>query len=340
MPLSSNSVFGIGQLTAAINKIEPTPTLIRSLNLFKAEYKTTTYVQVEEKNGTLNLVGNVPRGTMGQGVSTSRKPPKTFSMLHLPKNDIIRADDVQNVRAFGTTNKTEAVADLVNEKLALMKGDIEYTREHLMLGALQGQILDADGQTVITDIYQEFGLTRTVNTWRAADNIAVNIDKLKLAYAKLLKGENMNGMIALVSPEFMEKLITHDSLKDIYTRYQDGSLYRTADTHVDFHHKGIDFIVYADDFGGNNKIKANEAIVLPKGTRNTFREFFAPADMNSAVNTIAQAYYAMREKLEFDKGWKLHAQSNPLPLVLRPELVQTIKMTKGANHDHTKQPTG
>ena len=40
---------------------------------------------------------------------------------------------------------------------------------------------------------------------------------------------------------------------------------------------------------------------------------------------MAQPYYAKREAMKFAKGWDLEAQSNPLPLVLRPELVATIK---------------
>lgn len=329
MPLSSNHVFGVNALTLAINKIPATPTLIRSLNVFKADYKTTTYVQVEEAEGVLTLVENRPRGAVGEPVKTHRSPPRTFNMLHLVKDDVVRADDVQNIRAFGQMSQTGAIAELVNDKLALMKGDIEYTREHLMFGALQGKLLDADGKTVITDIYKEFGLTRTVNTWNlsASDtHVSVLIDRLKIAYAKLLKGESMTGLAVLVSPEFMEKLITHKTVHDYYLRYQDGQAYREGNTHVSFEHKGVKFIVHTDDFGSGQKIKDGEGIIVPLGTRNTFREYFAPADMNSTVNTKAQAYYASREVLTHDKGWSLHAQSNPLPLVLRPELVQTVKL--------------
>ena len=49
------------------------------------------------------------------------------------------------------------------------------------------------------------------------------------------------------------------------------------------------------------------------------------ADMNETVNSIALPYYASREKMAHDKGWSLHAQSNPLPLPLRPDLVATLK---------------
>ncbi len=48
--------------------------------------------------------------------------------------------------------------------------------------------------------------------------------------------------------------------------------------------------------------------------------------MNGTVNTIAIPYYASREKLQHDKGWSLHAQSNVLPVALRPLALATLKM--------------
>lgn len=135
-----------------------------------------------------------------------------------------------------------------------------------------------------------------------------------------------NGIIALCSPAFMHALIGHKSVKELYLRHQEARLYREGNTDVEFIHKGVKFIVYADEFESGLKIADDEAIILPTGTRNVFREYFAPADMNATVNTLAKPYYASTEKLPHDKGWQLHAQSNPLPLVLRPDLVATIKI--------------
>ena len=87
------------------------------------------------------------------------------------------------------------------------------------------------------------------------------------------------------------------------------------------------FINYDHVFESGLQITEGEAIILPAGTKNTFKEFFAPADKSSTVNTKALPYYASREPLGHDKGWSLEAQSNPLPLLLRPELVATLKMT-------------
>ena len=136
----------------------------------------------------------------------------------------------------------------------------------------------------------------------------------------------VNGWLCLCSPEFMQALVYHKSIEPLYIRYQDGKAYREGDTSVEFAHKNIRFVQYDYDFGNGVKIKDGEAILLPLGTRTTFAEYFAPANYSETVNTKAQAYYAKRTAMKFDKGWELEAQSNPLPLVLRPELVATVKV--------------
>lgn len=329
MPLSNNSIYGVEPLTQAINKIPAVPTLIRSKGIFKPELLTTTTVKVEEKEGILSLVQSRARGVPGEPVKEHRKPPETFETIHLVKNDIVYADEVQNLRAFGKS-VAQSVQERVLGKAAAMKNDIELTREHLMLGALKGKILDADGTTELYDLYKKFGLTRAEHAWNLSSdkvNVSTLADKLHLDFAKKAKGETIGQLIALVSPEFMETLINHKSVYDVYLRYNQAAQQREGDTYIHFVHKGIDFIVYAEQFESGLKIGADEAVVLPSQSRNAFREFFAPADMNSTVNTPALPYYLTREVLKHDTGWDLRAQSNVLPLVLRPDLVQTIKLT-------------
>lgn len=330
MPLSNNQHFGVKPMSEAINKLPATPTTIRSLGIFTPQYLTTTHVDVELKHNSLTLVEAVPRGTPGEPVASGPRNIESFNLLHLPKNDVVIADDVQNVRAFGSANSTETVAEKVNDKLAGMKADIEYTREYLMLGALLGKVMNRDGTTELLNIYQRFGLTRGEHVWaldQANTKVGQKIDATKTALAKLKRGEVVSGWACLCSPEFMQALVYHDNIVKLYERFQDGKAYREGNTNIEFEHKDIRFIQYDDDFGNNVKIKAGEAILLPLGTRSTYREFFAPANYSETVNTKALPYYAKREKMKFDKGWELEAQSNPLPLVMRPELVATLKIS-------------
>lgn len=327
MPLSSNSQFGLRPMTEAINKLPSTPSIIRELGLFKPKYHTTTFVRLGEKNRALALVSAVPRGAAGEGVNTEYNHIGNFDMLHLIKHDQILADDVQNLASWGTDNKAATIAELVNDKLADMKQDIEHTREHLMFGALQGKILNADGSELI-DIYKRFGLTRQKTTLATAakDNLTIGFEAIKTMARKNRKGENVSGWICLCSAKFFNAIISHQSIIDIYLRHQEAKAYRDGFDGT-FETAGIRFIQYDEEFASGAKIADGSAIFVPQGTRDTFYEHFAPANINGAVNTRAQAYYAQREKLSFDKGWQLEAQSNPLPLVHRPELVMDVSLS-------------
>lgn len=326
MPLSNNQHFGVRPMTEAINELPETPTIIRDLGIFSEKNLTTTYVDIERKGNELSLVEVVPRGSTGKGVQINRQAPITFKSMHLPVDEYVLADDVQNLRAFGSDNNTVAVADLVNEKLQAMKGNIEFTTEEKMLGTLLGKHINNDG-SVIIDIYQAFGLQRNEYQldFSANANLNQQFDDIIRSQRKELGGEMYKGNIMLCGADFFDEIVYHKSLKDVYLRYQEAKAYRDESTAFDFEHKGIKLKVYDHQFENGTKIEDDEGVWLPNGTRQSFRIFYSPADMNGAVNTLAKKFYASREKLAHDKGWNLHAQSNILPMLLRPKLVATVK---------------
>ncbi len=332
MPLSNEANFGVRPLTEAINNLPVTPTTIRESGLFVPEYLTTTYVDVESKGNQLTLVQSAPRGTPGKPVGESRDGKKTFQTVHLPKDDVVRADDVQNVRAFGSDNTATAVNDKVNDKLAGMKSDLEYTREHLQLGALQGKVLDADG-SVIYDFNKEFNITRPTLSLKLSDDTTKAgsvLDNFLRQRKKALAGDTFKGWVIYASPEWLEAFVYHKSIYELYARFADSAKAYTQDnsnTDVAFRYRNADIVEYDYQFGSDVDIKAGEALLAPVGTKKTLKEYFAPADMNATVNTKALPYYASREKLLHDKGWSLHAQSNVLPVALRPLALATLKLS-------------
>lgn len=329
MPLSDNSKFGVQALTTAVNKIDPGASQIRELGIFEPEYLTTTYADIEFQDGKVHLVASKERGTAGQAVESPKRTVRTVKIPHLPIHDVIRADDVQNLRAFGTT-QAATVMDKVNEKLAGGKSDLEYTREHLMLGALQGKILDADG-SVILDINTDFKVqrkTQDIELSKDTTEVGSVLDKLLSEQRQKFAGAQVRGWVVYCGIDFLNALKKHKSIFEVYKRYDEARAYREGDTlnPTEFVHKGIRFIEYANHFDSDADIAADKAILLPVG-RNLYKEYFAPADMNATVNTRALPYYASREKLQHDKGWSLHVQSNPLPIALRPELLATLTMS-------------
>ena len=154
------------------------------------------------------------------------------------------------------------------------------------------------------------------------------LDKLLSEQRQKFNGAQVRGWVVYCGAEFLSALKEHKSIFEVYKRFDEARAYREGDTlnPTEFIHKGIRFIEYANHFGSDADIGADKAILLPVG-RNLYKEYFAPADMNATVNTRALPYYASREKLQHDKGWSLHMQSNPLPIALRPELLATLTMS-------------
>lgn len=322
MPLSSESEFGLKQLTNTINNLPTTPTIIRALNLFKPKYLTTTYIKLGLYQQQLELVENSPRGYLGKPIKDEYSITEGFECTHLALYDEVYPSDVQNLLEFGSTNKLKTIADRVGEKLAVMKINHEYTREHLMLGALNGKILDANGDPLI-DVYQKFGITRpTVKISLATEVLANEFDKAKRSLRKGIGNSTLQGWICLCSPEFFEAITAHSSVKEAWYRYNSAKDYATG-FDGEFTTNGIRFICYEHEFPSGLVIEKNKAILLPNLPDGYF-EFFAPADLNGAVNTIAKPYYAVREEKKMGMGWALHTETNPLPLPMRPQSIGLI----------------
>lgn len=328
----NNPAFGTAEMTEAINVIPTQYGLLNELGLFKEKGITTTTVQVEKKNGVLNVLSAVPADAPGVVNTSGKRELVSLSVPHFIVNDRINAADIQNIRKFGSSDELEAVQDVVNDKLAEMKAKHEITLEFLRAGALQGQIKDGDGTTLV-NLFTEFGVTQhTQNfaTGTASTNIPKILRDVKRYIEQNLKGETMSGILCLCSANWFEALIGHSSIKDAYNAYQGSTPYRD-DLRYTFEFNGIRFIEYegsTTNAAGSTLrfVPDNEAIFLPLGTRNVFETVYAPADYVEAVNTIGLPYYAKQELADMGRGVNVQTQSHPLPICKRPDLL--VKATK------------
>jgi len=323
--------FSVRNTTDAINVIPNRYGRLNELNLFPARGIRTTYVQIEYKNGILNLIPVQPRGAPGTKGVRGRRDLRTFSAFHIPHEDEVLADDVQNVRSFGSDNQLMGVQDLVNDKLEDCANKHFITLEHLRIGALKGDILDADGSSLL-NLFDEFGIEEHVENFdfSAKGDVAQHCRNISRHIEENLNGEIMNGVWALTSPEFMDKLLTNNEVKEAYKYYSSTVEPLREDARRRFPHQGIMFEEYlgnATHLQDDGKtvsrkfIPAGEARFFPVGTRQSFATYFAPAAFIEAVNTVGLDKYAKLKVKDYDRGVDIHTQSNPLPLCLRPVLL-------------------
>lgn len=140
----------------------------------------------------------------------------------------------------------------------------------------------------------------------------------------------MTGVMALVSPEFFDKLIAHPQIRESYKYYAaTGAQPLREDIRRRFPHRGLIFEEYRGSgmlANGSTArfIAAGEGHAFPLGTTQTFKTYFAPANKDEFVNTLGLEAYAWPVRTDDERGWRLIMESNPLPLCRRPQVLVKI----------------
>lgn len=326
-----NPGFAMASLTAAINLLPNRYGRLEQLNLFPAKPVRTRQIIIEEYAGKLNLLPTRPVGSPGTVGERGTRKLRSFVIPHIPHDDVVLPEEVQGIRAFGSETEMEAISGVMARHLETMRNKHAITLEHLRMGALKGQILDADGSTIY-DLFGEFGLSQETIGFDLANgnsDIKGRCYDLLTAIEDKLQGEFMTGVHVLCSPEFFRALTTHKEVKTAYTNWQQGIML-ISDVRSGFTYTGVTFEEYrgqASDGNGTVRkfIAPGEAHAFPLGTVDTFGTYFAPADFNETVNTLGQSLYAKQEPRKFERGTDLHTQSNPLPMCHRPAVL--VKVT-------------
>ncbi len=132
-----------------------------SLGLFPSKSVRFRHIAIEERNGVLSLLPTASPGAPGTVGKRDKRKVRTFTIPHIPHDDVVLPEEVQGIRAFGTENELQAIASVITDHLQSMRNKHAITLEHLRMGALKGIILDADG-TELVNLYNEFEITPKV----------------------------------------------------------------------------------------------------------------------------------------------------------------------------------
>jgi hypothetical protein len=326
-----NPAFSMASLTAAINIIPNRYGRLEALGLFPSKPVRYRQVLVEEMHGVLNLLPTREPGAPATVGTRGKRAVRSFVVPHIPHDDVVLPEEVQGLRAFGSETEVESIAGVLARHLGTMRNKHAITLEHLRMGALKGEILDADG-TPLVDLYTEFGITPKSVSF-ALGTATTNVKGKCLSVLRHIEdnllGEYMTGVHCLCSPEFFDQLTSHTKVEAAYARWQEGAAL-INDTRAGFFFGGITFEEYrgqatSPDGANRRFIAAGEAHAFPLGTIDTFATYFAPADFNETVNTLGQPLYAKQAPRQFERGTDLHTQSNPLPMCHRPGVL--VKLT-------------
>lgn len=322
--LTLENAFTQTEIAAAINVIPNNYGRLNQLGLFPVRGVTGSVIAIEEANGSLGLIPTSAIGGPGLVGSENKRKVRTFNVPRIVYDEHVATADVDRVRTFGGDARAN-MATLLNGRLGTARSKHDITLEWHRMGALKGQILDADGTTVLTDLYTEFGITaKSVDfvLGTAGTDVREKCMEVVRHIEDNLLGDSMTNVHALVAPEFLDKFVKHASVKAAFQGYQEAAQRLGGDLRRGFTFGGITFEEYRAQAAGVGGVKrfiaAGDGHAFPIGTSSTFATLVAPADFNESVNTLGQVYYAKVLPAKFDRGYDVHTQANPLPMCMRP----------------------
>lgn len=338
LDIFKSDAFGVVSLTEAIREIKYRPGRIGELGLFWSTSIATTTVSLERIGDIIQLVKPKPRGAAGDPRDTPRRNIRDLSVPHFPRPWSVLADQVQNVRAFGTNDQLQSLQQVVTQALADNMADFDVTEEAARLGAVTGVVTYADGSTL--NLFTEMGVTQETEVDFDLDNASPTDGILRKrcstvirAMRKRLGGVNFGSIHAFCGDNFFDDLLQYKEVRDTYKGHSESYILRESyvgpnrGSNPIFEFGGIVFENYGEIDGEGVGINTNQCRFFPLGVPNLFKTYYAPANYNETVNTLGERLYAKQKAMDFDKGIEGEMQMNALQLCTRPGALMGARRT-------------
>jgi hypothetical protein len=320
------SGYDLATMTTAINLLPNQYGRVRQLGLFMVDPVRTRTVILEELNGILTLLKTQTPGAPAPKMKNAKAKMRSLVVPHIPVDGVILPSDLQGRRDPGSIEPKTLEAEMT-KVLRQLRGSLAITEEHLMMGAVKGIILDADGSTLY-NLYDEFDITAKTVDFNLDSDATKVVDKCREVVRHIednLLGDIMSGVRCLCDETFFDALIAHENVEKFYAGHvaflQNAGV--DQDPRKAFRFGGITFEEYrakATNATGAtiDFISAGDAHFFPVGTQSTFQIHYAPADYFETVNTHGMPIYAKQVMTNDGKRVDVLAESNPLPLCRRP----------------------
>lgn len=332
--------FSAIQMTRAVDKVPYLPATLGSLDIFgNATPITTLSAAVEERAGVLSLIPTVPRAAPTGQLLTENRKLRSFIVPRLAKSDTLYAHEIAGIREFDTESELmQAQREVARRQMRLVQ-DMEYTMEFHRLGAIQGQLLDADGSTVLFNWFTEFGVSAPTEIDFDLDNASPASGALMKKCNEVVRGMSRAAQGAFVpstriygacGDAFWDDLINHPHVVRTYEGYQAASALRDRTAFGSFEFGGINWFNYrSSDDGSTIAIGTDKARFFPVGAPNVFELVHAPHDSFTFVNTPGRPMYVIPswDNSADPQWWQQQINSYPLHICKRPGVLYSARRT-------------
>lgn len=340
----SGDAFSSVTLTNLVNQNFPyVPNFLTGLNLAPAEGILTIDAAFDDITGDIRMISATPRGAPPSQSAVELGRTRKLPSVHLSREVEINADELLGARAYGTMDP-QTLQNLILRRVdgpSGLKVQLMMTNEHMLLGAIDGVVYDADNATKLFDFFADFGKVRPApvaipfsTTTDKTDIIGLTMIGVRRLMVRALNGLPTGNAMAIVlcGDNFFDDFISSQEL--IKARQTEAFGQANA---IDMISKNFAFasVMYAGALWANYRgtddgivsVPTDEARVFMQGVPGLFQTLYAPADTFETVSTIGLPFYLLNDmRRQTSKRAAFEVQSNPLIACVRPN--HLVRFTK------------
>jgi len=342
MDVFNQDAFSAVNLTAAIDHEGFVPHLLGDEevipNLFVPPplgQPRSQAIFVEERTNEPALIQTSPRGSEPDDGRSDEKTRtvRAFVTPRLARKRRINARELAGIRQFGSITEIQTLQSMVARLQYLMQIDFALTFEHQRLGAVQGQVLDANG-AVLFNWATSFGqeIPAPVQWALPALNaqndgtVAGLISVANRYIIRSLMGAGGLGVTlhAICGDTFYDNLRGCAEVRETF-KYSQGDQLRQPRAWQQFYYNGTTFYNYrGTDDQSTVAVPKKQASFFPAGS-GTLQKIFSPADERfEFVDTPGQEAYSWIVIDPLRNAWAdVEMYSYPIFMSLMPSALYT-----------------
>jgi hypothetical protein len=328
----NTDAFSAVEMTAALEKVPYVPGWLGQIGLFDPYPIRTETFAVEKRDNVLSLVQTTERGSPIPNRGRERRDIRDFRTVRVANGDVLRASEIQNIRAFGQETELEQLQTEVLRRELAVRNDLELTHENMRIGAIQGIVLDADGST-IRNWFTEWGVTAATEInfdlgAASTGSVRTNCQKVIRAMKRNAKGAwvpNVTQVIGLCSDLFYDSLIANKEVRETYLNWNEAEQLRGETAFGMFRYGGIWWMNYqGTDDNTTVAVAAGKCKFFPWKGRDIFQKVMSPGESFDWVNTPGQDWYSRSiPDTKRNEFVEIEVMSYPQYVCLRPEMLQS-----------------
>ncbi len=337
MDVFGADAFTMMSMTAAVDKVGFKPQLLGDLGIFDPVPVRTTTVFIEARGTDPALIQTTTRGEAPTKKGAEQRKVTNVETTRIATSDRVSADQIQNIRAFGSESEMQMVVNEVNRRQFLLRRDMELTLENMRLGAVQGIVYDADGSTKLFDwptllsqsIPTEVDFDLDAAT-PASGVLRKKCNQVKRKMLRNLKGLGGGGVsiIGLCGDAFWDDFTAHKEVRETFLNWAAAADLRAGNAFGAFRFGDIDWVNYrGTDDESTVGINTDKVKFFPRDS-GIFQTAWAPAETFDFVNTPGQPFYSWLVNDKDRNAWvDVEMYSYPLHVCTMPQALHRGKRT-------------